>query len=155
MKITWCWAAVPLSICPRVAGQELVLAWWFGGGVGLELGPGLRGPLSREFSLLWTPGDLLPTGGGSKNEGGKFLMRSGIPIGIFVLGLTTANILAISSSESDLTWMMGLLCCCWGSSLNSWFCAAILIVLGPGAHHWPMLGSLCPAAAHLMLLCDY
>ena len=50
-------------------------------------------------------------------------------MGIFVLVLTTAKSFAISSSESDLTWMMGLLCCCWGSSLNSWFCAAILIVV--------------------------
>ena len=79
IESTWCWGPDLPSIGPRVAGQELVLVWWPGGGPGEPTGgPGLKGPLSRLFSLLWTPGLLLPICGGLKKDSGKFLIFIGI-----------------------------------------------------------------------------
>ena len=64
-----------------MTGQDWVL-WctgprvWTGPGDGT--GPGLKGPLSRLFSLLWTLGLLLPLPGGWKNDGGSFLKKKNI-----------------------------------------------------------------------------
>ena len=75
-----------------------------GGGPGDGTGPGEKGLLSREFSLEWTLGDLLPTDGGRKNDFGRFLILIGGCNDLLVLPWTTLNKASISEALSSLTW---------------------------------------------------
>ena len=75
-----------------------------GGGPGEGTGPGEKGLLSREFSLEWTLGDLLPTPGGRKKDFGRFLiLMGGCCNDLAEFPLTTLNRFSISEALSSLT----------------------------------------------------
>ena len=111
---TWCcWATA--RVWPRVAGQELALLWWaWGPGPagccrGEATGPGENGPvLSREFSLLCTEGDLLPTVGGVKKLEGRLRIFMGMESGRLAPALLRPIWKSSSSwmSESSRWWMV-------------------------------------------------
>ena len=102
------------------------------GGPGEAIGPGEKGPapkeLSKEFSLLWTLGDLEPIVGGCQKDAGRFLIRRGTCRGLCEPLLRAMSKRASSSdAESSRTWIETCLLLCSPAG-SSWPAADAILI---------------------------